>query len=79
MIEYGVSDNSTIWHLKMGEYFEQTTCPNLAGKSLERHSVNGHYLDTTVEEPWDTFQEGWECAIDSLKKIVINVPINIMR
>lgn len=52
----------------MRDWFEKVTCPNLTGKPLERHAVNGHYLDSTVDDHWNTFQEGWESAIDDLKR-----------
>ncbi len=45
--------------------FEQVCFPNFgvtSGFSLRR-KPNGEYASSTVEDHWQTFQEGWEEAI----------------
>ena len=49
--------------------FEEVCYPAFgvtSGHSLRRNS-NGEYVSGSLEDHWQTFQEGWECAIDYLK------------
>lgn len=33
-----------------------------------RRKPSGEYVSDMLEDHWQTFQEGWECAIEFLKK-----------
>lgn len=49
--------------------FEKVCYPNFgvtSGHSLRRNA-NGEYVSDSLEDHWQTFQEGWECAIEHLK------------
>ncbi len=49
--------------------FETVTFPNfgvVSGYTLERNK-RGEYINETVEDHWQTFQEGWEEAVNYLK------------
>ena len=49
--------------------FESVCVPNFGitgSQNLNRNS-KGEYTDSTLEDHWQTFQEGWECAINQLK------------
>lgn len=35
-------------------------------KTFPRNSKN-EYIDPVIEDHWQTFQEGWECALEHLK------------
>lgn len=51
------------------ELFELICVPNFGitgSQNLNRNS-KGEYIDPTLEDHWQTFQEGWECAIEHLK------------
>jgi hypothetical protein len=43
---------------------------NIAGSPTAhglRRKLNGEYVSDLLEDHWNTFQEGWEAAIDHLK------------
>jgi hypothetical protein len=49
--------------------FETVCYPNFgvtSGHSLRR-KPNGEYVSDALEDHWQTFQEGWECALEHLK------------
>jgi hypothetical protein len=49
--------------------FETVCYPNFgvaSGHSLRR-KLNGEYVSDSLEDHWQTFQEGWECALEHLK------------
>ncbi len=51
------------------EAFESVCYPNFgvtSGHSLRR-KANGEYVSDSLEDHWQTFQEGWECALEYLK------------
>lgn len=52
----------------MREAFEAVCAPNFSVGDLDL-SMNGfgEYTNPTLEDHWQTFQEGWECAIEHLK------------
>ena len=50
--------------------FEEVCYPNFgttSGHSLRRKS-NGEYVSDSIEDHWQTFQEGWEEGIKYLKQ-----------
>jgi hypothetical protein len=48
--------------------FERNCVPNfLETKDGLRQDQHGQYLNPVLEDHWQTFQEGWEAAIDHLK------------
>jgi hypothetical protein len=50
--------------------FEEVCFPNfgvVSGYTLGRNN-KGEYADGTVEDHWQTFQEGWEEAMNYLKQ-----------
>jgi hypothetical protein len=50
------------------EAFECKCVPNfLETKDGLRQDQRGQYLNPVLEDHWQTFQEGWEAAIDHLK------------
>lgn len=53
----------------MREAFEETTLPQFPGH-FDRGTKypDDTYIDRSIEDHWQTFQEGWEAAIDYLKK-----------
>jgi len=50
------------------EAFERNTFASfgLDEKELKRSPTTGVYINSTVEDHWQTFQEGWEAAIEHL-------------
>lgn len=46
--------------------FESVCVPNFGFKEngIDRRLDNGQYLNNVIEDHWQTFQEGWECAIE---------------
>jgi hypothetical protein len=53
----------------MRDLFENMVYPSFgvtSGHSLRR-KPNGEYVSDALEDHWQTFQEGWECAIEYLK------------
>lgn len=51
------------------EAFEKVCYPSFgvtSGYSL-RLKPNGEYVSDSLEDHWQTFQEGWECALNHLK------------
>lgn len=55
----------------MRKYFEEFCFPNfLETPQGKFRSISGEYLDPVIEDHWQSFQEGWDCATkDILKKI----------
>lgn len=50
--------------------FEEVCYPNFgvtSGYNLKRKS-NGEYISDSLEDHWQTFQEGWEEAVKYLQK-----------
>jgi hypothetical protein len=50
------------------EAFERITAPNFRdvdGKFSCQRNSHGEYVNPGLEDHWQTFQEGWEAAIDS--------------
>jgi hypothetical protein len=55
------------------EAFETITYStlNIAGTRTGhglRRKLNGEYVSDLLEDHWNTFQEGWECAVEHLKQ-----------
>lgn len=51
------------------ELFETVVYPSFgvtSGHSLRR-KPNGEYVSDSLEDHWQTFQEGWECAVEYLR------------
>lgn len=50
--------------------FEEVCYPNFSvgGNPSLARKVNGEYASDVLEDHWQTFQEGWECAINSIKR-----------
>lgn len=46
--------------------FEKICVPSF-GLNAFRSNIDGEYTNPTMEDHWQTFQEGWESAILSLK------------
>lgn len=54
---------------KIREAFELNSCPNF-GHDLEfTRNSRGEYVNPALEDHWQTFQEGWEAAIDYIKTL----------
>lgn len=57
----------------MREAFENITYTTLSiagshtGHGLRRKE-NGEYVSDLLEDHWNTFQEGWEAALEAMKK-----------
>ena len=49
--------------------FERDCYPNFSPDSAHglRRKESGEYISDTLEDHWQTFQEGWESAIEHLK------------
>ena len=57
----------------MRKAFEEITYStlNIAGSRTGhglRRKENGEYVSDLLEDHWNTFQEGWEAALDMLKQ-----------
>jgi len=57
----------------MKKAFEEITYPtlNIAGSHTGhglRRKENGEYVSDLLEDHWNTFQEGWEAALEMLKQ-----------
>ena len=52
------------------EAFEKISAPNFGfGHELTfPRNEKGEYINPTLEDHWQTFQEGWECAIENMNK-----------
>jgi hypothetical protein len=51
------------------KYFEETTAVNFPDSAVKLiRNERDEYINTTLEDHWQTFQEGWECAIAFIKK-----------
>jgi hypothetical protein len=51
--------------------FETVCYPNFDGTGaykLKRNPSTGEYLSPALEDHWQTFQEGWESAIEHVKQ-----------
>jgi hypothetical protein len=55
----------------MRQEFERISAPNFGANvgrfAYERNSV-GEYFNPTLEDHWQTFQEGWEAAMNQIHK-----------
>mgnify|MGYP003351581964 CR=1 FL=1 len=50
------------------EAFEKESAPSFGTTSeIIKKNSKGEYKNPTVEDHWQTFQEGWEAAINHLK------------
>lgn len=51
------------------EAFEEVCFPSFGPivDGLNRYA-SGEYINPTLEDHWNTFQEGWEAALEFLKK-----------
>jgi hypothetical protein len=50
------------------EAFERVTVPAFGtSRRCTDRLPSGEYRDVTLEEHWNTFQEGWEAAVEFLK------------
>ena len=49
------------------EAFEEVCAPSFPFVKPKR-KPNGEYENSTLEDHWQTFQEGWECALIHLKE-----------
>lgn len=48
--------------------FEEVCAPNFSVGYLDlSKNKKGEYLNGVLEDHWQTFQEGWECALNHLK------------
>lgn len=54
------------------EAFERITAPAFVFDPNTRpaRKPNGEYIKTLLEDHWQTFQEGWEAAIESTVKVL---------
>ena len=54
---------------RIRELFESEVYPSFAGTigTGLRRNERGEYVSDALEDHWQTFQEGWECAIEYLK------------
>ena len=58
-------------NILMREVFEEKVYPSFPGVAHGlRKKPNGEYASDMLEDHWQTFQEGWEYAIDYLKKSI---------
>ena len=56
---------------KVREAFEKISCTNFQstfGTCITNKERDGTYSMPEIEDHWQTFQEGWEAAIDFLKQ-----------
>ena len=54
---------------KVREIFENLVFPNFVSTAYGlRRKENGEYVSDMLEDHWNTFQEGWEYAIEYMKK-----------
>jgi len=51
----------------MREEFEQECFPNFVDIGTLKRNSKGEYVSPILEDHWQTFQEGWEAAINYLK------------
>jgi hypothetical protein len=50
--------------------FEETTSVNFHDNSVKLiRNERDEYINPTLEDHWQTFQEGWECAIAFIKEV----------
>jgi len=63
-------------HVIMRDEFELVTAQNFCGDDVKYNdrgekffprNSKGEYTNPVLEDHWQTFQEGWECAIEYLK------------
>lgn len=52
------------------EAFERITAPAFGREFEYRKNGNGEYENGSLEDHWQTFQEGWEAAIESTVKVL---------
>jgi hypothetical protein len=54
------------------EAFERITVPTfgLENAIYLRRKTDGSYVNPKLEDHWQTFQEGWEAAIESAVKVL---------
>lgn len=52
------------------EAFERITAPAFGREFEYRKKGNGEYANGALEDHWQTFQEGWEAAIESTVKVL---------
>lgn len=50
----------------MRQKFEEVVAPSFSKPSKVRHR-NGEYINPTLEDHWNTFQEGWEECMNNFK------------
>lgn len=50
------------------EAFETVSCPSFGHELTYPRKPNGEYYDPKLEDHWQTFQEGWEAAVEYLKR-----------
>ena len=49
------------------EAFERVSAPSFGHELTFPKNTKGEYVDPVLEDHWQTFQEGWELAIEFLK------------
>lgn len=52
----------------MRNAFEEVSAPSFGHELMYPRNAKGEYINPTLEDHWQTFQEGWETAIDYLTK-----------
>lgn len=48
------------------EAFERVSAPSFGHELTYPRNSNGEYTNPILEDHWQTFQEGWECAVAHL-------------
>ena len=61
------------------EAFERISAPAFGREFEYRKKSNGEYENGALEDHWQTFQEGWEAAIEDVSNAVLNVRKNFER
>jgi len=52
------------------EAFERTTAPTFGHELPQTRKSNGEHVSGILEDHWQTFQEGWESAMESAVKML---------
>jgi hypothetical protein len=52
------------------KYFEETAAEHFPYSDVKLiRNEDDEYINPTIEDHWQTFQEGWECAILFIKEV----------
>lgn len=52
------------------EAFEQVSAPSFGHELTFPKNAKGEYVDPKLEDHWQTFQEGWETAVDYFRDYI---------